>query len=642
MKDETRNRKQRNSASDEAHPNPDDLNPVESDSMTLNQVYKTLVEKSFGIMYIVQDEKFKYLNPNAEACLGYTQAELIGTRADLVVHPADKAMVRKNFITVLKGKPIPPYEFRIVTKKGEIRWIIETLSPIMLDGKQAILGSSQDITEYRRAEEAMKESEQQQKEIIDFLPDATLVIDKEGKIIAWNRAIEEMTGYLAKEMLGKGDYEYAIPFYGERRPILIDLVNLPSETIETEYAFLRRNKSGVLMGDSKCPMARKEMRFLSGWATSIYNLKGERVGAIEAIRDFTEKKQAEEELQLAKEKLEIWVRELESRNKEQNLMRQMDDLLQTCESLTESYPIIEQYIPQLFAETSGALYSFSSSRKSLETVVTWGKGLESAQIFTASDCWALRRGQTHVVNNSTYSSGLRCRHMGSSSLDYIEVPMISPGEIMGLLHIEYPGQTLCDRRAEEMALIVAEHLSLSLSNLKLRETLHAQSVRDPLTGLFNRRYMEETLEREIHRALRTNFPIGIIMLDIDHFKKLNDTYGHEAGDMVLVEIGKKIGDNIRTSDIACRYGGEEFILILPNADIETTRLRAEKVREEIAQCGIIYHRQELGPITMSLGVAGFPNHAQTLESVLKKADEALYIAKKLGRNRVEVSPDLWR
>ena len=412
--------------------------------------------------------------------------------------------------------------------------------------------------------------------------------------------------------------------------------------METEYAFLRRDKSGVLMGDATCPMVRKEKKFLSGWATSIYSLKGERVGAIESIRDFTEKKQAEEELQLAKEKLETWVGELERRNREINLMRQMDDLLQTCESITESYPVMEQFIPQLFANTSGALYSFSSSRKSLETVVTWGKHLKSSQIFTPSDCWALRRGQTHVVNNSKYSSGLRCRHMGSSALDYIEVPMIAPGEVMGLLHIEYPAETQCDRRAEELALIVAEHLSLSLSNLKLRETLHAQSVRDPLTGLFNRRYMEETLEREIHRAVRTNFPIGIVMLDIDYFKKLNDTHGHEAGDMVLMEIGKKIRDNIRVSDIACRYGGEEFLLIMPNADLEITRLRAEKMRADIEAGNIVYQRQDLGPITVSFGVAGFPDHAQTSETLLKKADEALYLAKKLGRNRVEVSPDLWR
>lgn len=640
MEDEGKTKKQLVSELKEARRQLDEFRSAESGNGSLDQVYKALAEKSFGVMYIVQSDKFKYVNANAEACTGYSRAELLGTRFDLVIHPEDKIRVRRNALAMLRGEPVDPYQFRIVTKKGEIRWIIETLSPIMLDGKEAILGSSLDITEYRRAEESAKESEQLAKEIIDFLPDATFVIDKDGKIIAWNRAIEEMTGFRAKEMLGRDNYEHSIPFYGKRRPILIDLVNLPSEVLETEYAFLRRDKSGVLMGDATCPMVRKETRFLSGWASPIYNLKGEKVGAIESIRDFTEKKQAEEELQLAKEKLESWVGELERRNREINLMRQMDDLLQTCESITESYPVLEQFIPQILEKTRGALFNFSNSRKSLESVVTWGADIESDQIFTAADCWALRRGQTHIVSKDF--SGLRCRHMGSSSLDYIEVPMFEPGKVMGMLHIEYPPELKCDRNAEELALIVAEHLSLSLSNLKLRETLHAQSVRDPLTGLFNRRYMEETLDREIHSAIRTNLPIGMVMLDIDHFKNLNDTYGHEAGDMVLVEIANIIRKNIRVSDVACRYGGEEFILILPNADMEIARQRAERMRADVESCNLVYHRQNMGSITVSFGIAGFPEHAQTAESLLKKADEALYLAKKLGRNRVEIAPVLWR
>lgn len=640
MEDESKTKKQLISELNEARGRLEEFRAAGQGGTSLDQAYKTLAEKSFGIMYIVQSENFVYVNANAEACTGYSRAELIGSRADMVVHPEDKDKVRKNAFAKLRGESVEPYQFRVVTKKGDVRWIIEALSPIMLDGKEAILGSSMDITEYKRAQEEMEESEQRLKEIIDFLPDATLVIDRAGKIIAWNRAIEEMTGYRAKEMLGRDNYEHAIPFYGERRPILIDLVNLPSEVIETEYAFLRRDKSGVLMGDAACPMVRTGKRFLSGWAASIYNLKGEKVGAIESIRDLTEKKQAEEELQLAKEKLETWVGELERRNREINLMRQMDELLQTCENITEAYPILAQFIPQIMEKTTGALFNFSNSRKSLESAVTWGGNIESDQIFTAADCWALRRGQIHIASRDL--SGLRCRHMGASTLDYIEVPMFEPGKVMGMLHIEYPPDVKCDRKAEELALIVAEHLSLSLSNLKLRETLHAQSVRDPLTGLYNRRYMEETLEREIHRAVRSRIPIGIIMMDIDHFKSLNDTYGHEAGDLVLAELSGIIRKNVRASDVACRYGGEEFILILPNADGEVTRQRAENLRAEVESYEFVYHRQSLRKVTVSLGVAAFPEHDQSADSILKKADEALYLAKKLGRNRVEIAPLLWR
>ncbi len=160
--------------------------------------------------------------------------------------------------------------------------------------KQRIQDMEQSESARKQAEEALNESRRQLEEIIDFLPDATFVIDREGKVIAWNKAMEEMTGYSVGEMLGKNDYEYAIPFYGERRPILIDLVSMPREVVEEKYLTIRREKE-ILMGDADCPMVRRERRFLSGWATPIYNLKGEIVGAIESIRDITDQVRAEEE-----------------------------------------------------------------------------------------------------------------------------------------------------------------------------------------------------------------------------------------------------------------------------------------------------------------------------------------------------------
>ncbi len=184
---------------------------------------------------------------------------------------------------------------------------------------------------------------------------------------------------------------------------------------------------------------------------------------------------------------------------------------------------------------------------------------------------------------------------------------------------------------------MADHIALALTNLRLRETLREQAVRDALTGLFNRRYLEETMEREVRRAERKGAPLGIIMLDLDHFKNFNDTFGHEAGDTLLREVGALFQANIRGSDVACRYGGEEFTLLLPDTSREVARRRAEELREAVKNLHLQHQRHNLGSITISAGVALFPEHGDTAAAVMLAADAALYQAKKTGRDRVCVA-----
>jgi diguanylate cyclase (GGDEF)-like protein len=185
-----------------------------------------------------------------------------------------------------------------------------------------------------------------------------------------------------------------------------------------------------------------------------------------------------------------------------------------------------------------------------------------------------------------------------------------------------------------LALTVAEHLALSLGNLKLQEALRHQAIRDPLTGLFNRRFMLETLERELYRMQRKESPLGVIMVDIDHFKRFNDTFGHAAGDAVLSALGRVLLAHVRKEDVACRYGGEEFTLILPETSQETACDRAEKLRQLVHGLHLEHHGQSLGAITISLGVAVYPQHGEDPEALLRAADVALYEAKHAGRDRV--------
>jgi diguanylate cyclase (GGDEF)-like protein len=175
--------------------------------------------------------------------------------------------------------------------------------------------------------------------------------------------------------------------------------------------------------------------------------------------------------------------------------------------------------------------------------------------------------------------------------------------------------------------------------LKLRETLRFQSIRDPLTGLYNRRYLEEFLQKEIYRSQRSGKPFAVVMIDVDHFKRFNDTFGHEAGDMVLQELGKFLRHNVRGSDVACRYGGEELTLILPESSLENSETFAEKIREGVKHLNVKSRHQSLDGITISIGVAVFPQDGLTYEQLLESADGALYRAKKAGRDRVILASD---
>jgi diguanylate cyclase (GGDEF)-like protein len=214
------------------------------------------------------------------------------------------------------------------------------------------------------------------------------------------------------------------------------------------------------------------------------------------------------------------------------------------------------------------------------------------------------------------------------------VPLMAHGALLGVLSVIASDESTLNGPRQRLVSTVAEHVALALANLKLEASLRSQSIRDPLTNLFNRRYMEESLEREMRRAIRNRGSVGIIMLDIDHFKTVNDVHGHDAGDAMLRAIGELVQRSIRAEDIACRYGGEEFTLILPDAALQDAAQRADALRESVKHIAIAHRRQALPTVTVSAGVATYPEHGPTADVVLRAADAALYQAKVRGRDRV--------
>jgi diguanylate cyclase (GGDEF)-like protein len=353
--------------------------------------------------------------------------------------------------------------------------------------------------------------------------------------------------------------------------------------------------------------------------------------------DVTERQQAEENLRRANEKLTQSLRELERLREQAATLRKMTDLLQGCSSSGEAYEIVAQFCAHLFPTYSGALYIFSASRNLVKGVAAWNDPAVSDAAFDPDECWALRRGQPHITDAGPFATP--CRHLKGIPGGHACFPLMAQGTGLGVLYLQGRQQeeflTLEDR---QLAITVAENAAISLSNLYLQEALRIQSIRDPVTGLFNRRYLEESGERELYRMARGKHPAGFAMMDLDHFKTFNDTFGHEGGDALLRGFGQFLREHLRKEDIACRYGGEEFCVLFCESSLDDTVRRAEQLRLEVQQLTVQHAGQSLGAITISIGVACYPTNGTILTDLIAAADAALYQAKKDGRNRVAAAP----
>jgi len=303
--------------------------------------------------------------------------------------------------------------------------------------------------------------------------------------------------------------------------------------------------------------------------------------------------------------------------------------------------IINDTMVNLFPNTEGALFLLNNSRTDLQSVARWGAFPEDvdSNIFKPDECWGLRLGRIHIIEDA--KTGPLCPHIKQPpSAGLFCLPLIAKGNILGVLHVRIKPSSAQESshnsiaEIKETSAVFGMFLSLSIANINLWTKLADQSIRDPLTGLFNRRYMEETLQSEILRAARKRTEIGIVMADIDHFKKFNDAYGHEAGDALIVKLAELFKHKIRGSDVACRYGGEEFIIILPESSTKDTIKRAEALREEVKNLNIYFREQLLPQITMSMGIATYPGNGTELKDLMWVADKALFKAKKEGRDRV--------
>ncbi len=338
--------------------------------------------------------------------------------------------------------------------------------------------------------------------------------------------------------------------------------------------------------------------------------------------------QLSRQLSEATEELEF---EVENRTQDIAMLQRLGSSLGACSSMQEAGDVIQLIVERILPGTSGGVYITKASRNMEELLVSWGETWEGAEQFAPDQCWAMRKGRSHRSNEDDLR--MLCQHLESQSFSQsLCIPLVAQGESLGTFTILTDAP---DWRAEDikMAQTLAEQMSIILASLQLRVDLRQQAIRDPLTGLFNRRYMMESLFQIIGRAARNKSTACVLMIDIDDFKLFNDTYGHDLGDTVLKQVASEMKLCIRIEDTLSRYGGEEFCLVCPDLDEKSVKELGARLCERVRRLTLDIMDANVGSMSISVGMAIYPVHGREGEDLLREADEALYQAKAQGKNQ---------
>jgi diguanylate cyclase (GGDEF)-like protein/PAS domain S-box-containing protein len=568
--------------------------------------------------------EFTFVNEAVLKMIGYHPEELIGKHFGALISPDNPAAVAEGIGT--KGLESGGWNGDCIMRRRDETDFTASLNVGPIKDKEGrvtgMFGIARDISARKEKEAALRTSEEQFRQLADNIREVFFVLTPEPVRVAYlSPAYEEIWGRSRKEVYDRPT-AWIESVHPEDREGVGSFFARLMQGIQSEMAYR------ILRPDNS-------VRWIEARSFPVRDAEGKLIRVVGIAEDTTVRRNAHDRLNVALEKLK-------EQTQDAVKLAELVDILQSCQNVEEAYKITQVVLQGVLHSTAGALYITSPSRDTVEMVASWGNVVETEKVFHPDDCWALRRGKVHRANGS--GSPLRCTHV-SKSLEngYVCVPLAAQGETLGVLYVE----KLCEpvgsavdpgpdqgEALERQAGAVGERISLALANLMLREVLRSQSIRDPLTGLFNRRFMEESLERELRRAVRGKQQLALLMVDIDQFKGFNDTFGHQAGDALLRALGILLSESTRGQDVVCRYGGEEFAFVLAGASLDAARKRAERLREEMKQLNVRHGGQLLGAVTLSIGIAVFPDNADTTEHLLKAADDALYRAKEQGRDKI--------
>ncbi|MFO8742060.1 diguanylate cyclase [Legionella pneumophila serogroup 1] len=527
------------------------------------------------------------------------------------------------------GQEIKSVELVLLSERntGAVRWA-DTSSFILISGgitsilflTIAFILANIELSTRRKTELQNQNTQIRLKKIIESASDMIAAFDKDQRFITFNEAYQREFKRL---------FDKSISINMSLEEAFEDVPENKKKLVQTWKESLQRDEETKNIEVN----TEQEKTIYEMTSKLIQNGDNEIKGVVHSVRNITKRVQEHTELQESYEKLANGMKELQKKNEQITLLVEMSDIMLACGSQEELSDVMAKYSQRLLQFSSGYLFIMHPSKNYLEKAASWGNPQPHDLTFTPEQCWAIRLGRIHYAGSSRIE--LMCSHTmfaEQPELSLLCVPLMAQNDIYGLLYLEVGLEF--DENQQLLITAFAELTALALANVRLRENLRYQSIRDPLTGLYNRRYLEDFLFKQLHQAERTKASFAILMLDLDHFKKINDTFGHDAGDLVLKELGQILNSDIRLGDIAARYGGEEFVLLLYDIDAQAAKMKAENLRSAISNLQVKYGAQPVGQITASIGISVYPDDAKSPAEVIEAADKALYQAKNKGRNKV--------
>ncbi len=467
--------------------------------------------------------------------------------------------------------------------------------------------------------------------LLNAVPEGVFEVDCAGRILFVNDQGCDLFGYPREELVGQS-IDVLVPpqhrgHHAQRREGFFAGSRSRAMGTGLDIMGMRRDGSQFAVDIS---LSRLE----SSRGVTIYCL----------VRDNSVRKAFEQQLVESNRKLLASVATLERNARELRQLTELGDLLHSSNTEQELLQIAARTMSRLMPGHSGALYTLKDARANAEVMAAWGAGASDLRpaIFL-DDCWGLRRGRLHGCTAADDEP--RCRHCIDERRRPSQcLPLLGHhGELLGGLHLFAQdfddARELADPARLQFLQALAGQMALSLANLRLRETLRTQSLVDPLTGLYNRRVVNEWFEKETRAAAQNARPLSLLIVDIDHFKTFNDRFGHQCGDVALQAIGAQLRQCLRHEDLVCRWGGEEFVALLAEAGLEDAEKIADKLRRSIEGLQLNLPVRPPPQVTVSIGVATLGAHGTTVSQLVRQADRALYRAKAAGRNRVSLAVD---
>ena len=568
-----------------------------------------------GVMLVNMSGEISYVNKAFEKLLGYKANELVGTSAlKLPTYSRSKDRVKAQgyLRKVIEKSSAKPIDMSAITKDGEEIPINFTASVIKdaQGNPQTLVAVIRDISERKWAEEALRDSEELARGMLAAATTGIYFL-QDGRFLYVNRLFEEISGYTSDELVGKHSLDYVHP--DDKKAVRIKAIEVLKGQSSSPYeARLIRKDSGIV--------------WVSDRVASI-QYKGKR-SVLGTLMDITERKQAEEEIRRYTRQLEalfnIGATVSQTLNPEELLDSVLDTVLMVMGVEVGGIFLLDKQTNKLLLKAHRGMSPEFARRVQ---VVSIGDGFIGQ---------VAKLGKPILAEDVSADSKLSwMRKMGDGIQSFAAVPIMAKEKILAVMGVGSGKYRKFPDWEMQMLDTIANQIGMAIENAQLYEHALELAFTDGLTGLYNRRYIMEQIEREFIRAQRSKAPLSLIMVDLDELKAINDRFGHHEGDGFLKEVARIVKVNTRASDVAARWGGDEFMLLAPGTDSRSASKIAERIRAQVERYKIKVEGEEVG-ITVSAGIVSYPAHASVVEELLKKADEAMYNAKRGGKNQSSV------